>query len=111
MPYEFFSVKIYVVRKFEYGLLEANAEGCAASDTCSIETIAGSKVCLNAKNNVVYGVAYVYREKKDIDHSRDNERNWWIVKIKKGKNPNEVAIPVDGPLSSVADHPWEADWL
>ncbi len=68
-------------------------------------------MCLDAKNNVVYGVAYVCREKKDIDHSRDNERNWWIVKIKKGKNPNEVAIPVDGPVSSVADYPWEADWL
>lgn len=122
----------------DYSIYRNGELMCVASDTCTIEATAGSNMYLEAKkDNVVYGAAYVYREKKEIDHSRDNERNWWTGKTKKeereefeagsrnlsvvfalvfpvflicvdfGKFPNEVVIPVDVPDSSVADYPWD----
>ena len=89
------------------------------------------------KDGVVYGSTYTRREKKEIDHSHDDERNWFTGKTRKEEReesesslkslslvfiavfpvflflfdsesyPDEVVIPIDVPDSSVVNYPWD----
>lgn len=121
----------------DYSIYRNGELVCASSDACVIESSAKSEMYLEAKKDgVVYGSTYTFREKTEIDHSHDYERNWWTGKTKKeereeleagnrtlgvmfalvfpvflicvdfGKFPNEVVIPVVEPDSSKANYPW-----
>lgn len=121
----------------DYSIYRNGELVCSASDACTIENTAESEMYLEAKkDDVVYGAAYVHRKKKEIDHSHDDERDWWTGKTKKeereeleagnrelavlfalvfpvflicvdfGAYPNAVVIPVKEPNSAEANYPW-----
>ena len=121
----------------DYSIYRNGELVCSASDACTIESTAESEMYLEAKkDNVVYGAAYVHRQKNEIDHSRDDERDWFTGKTKKeereeleagnrelavlfalvfpvflicvdfGTYPNAVVIPVKEPNSAEANYPW-----
>ena len=122
----------------DYSIYRNGELMCASSENCTIEGTAESKMYLEAKKDgVVYGSTYTYRVKKEIDHSHDDERDWWTGKTRKeireeseknkmvvsfcfalvfpvfwlftdsGKFPGEVVIPVETPNSNVVDFPWD----
>ena len=122
----------------DYSIYRNGELVCSASDACTIESTAESEMYLEAKkDNVVYGAAYVHRQKQEIDHSRDDERDWFTGKTKKeereesearsrslsfifafvfpvflicidfGKFPSEFVIPVETLDSSVENYPWD----
>ena len=122
----------------DYSIYRNGELMCESSEACSVEASAAKSMYLEAKKDgVVYGSTYTRREKKEIDHSRDDERNWYTGKTRKeereesesslkslslvfiavfpffiflidsGSYPNEVVIPLDKPASSVESYPWE----
>jgi hypothetical protein len=122
----------------DYSIYRNGELMCESSEACSVEVSAAKSMYLEAKKDgVVYGSTYIQREKKEIDHSRDDERNWYTGKTRKeereeseqslkslsllfiavfpvfifmmdsGSYPNEVVIPLDKPASSVENYPWE----
>ena len=121
----------------DYSIYRNGELMCESSEACSVEVSAAKSMYLEAKKDgVVYGSTYTRREKKEIDHSRDDERNWYTGKTRKeereeseqslkslsllfiavfpvfifmmdsGSYPNEVVIPLDVPDSSVENFPW-----
>ena len=122
----------------DYSIYRNGELMCESSEACSIEASAAKSMFLEAKKDgVVYGSVYTRREKKEIDHSRDDERDWFTGKTRKeereeyeqslktlsllfiavfpvyiflidsGSYPDEVVIPLDAPDSSVEKFPWD----
>ena len=122
----------------DYSIYRNGELMCESSEACSVEVSAAKSMYREAKKDgVVYGSTYTRREKKEIDHSRDDERDWFTGKTRKeereeaeanqkslsllfiavfpvflllidfGSYPDEVVIPIDVPDSSVVNYPWD----